>query len=134
MVNAIHIINNPKGINIATFTKNSAYQKVEIPRSQQLISGKNNSPEYLNGVSSDSQYLNVVYNGQDYTTMLQGGYYLLAYEFTVPQAGIYILATTDVCMQLVYCRVDGVASAGRDGSGGSLIGNIDFVSVRRSNI
>ena len=44
-----------------------------------------------------------------------------------PEAGIYILATTDVCMQLVYCRVDGVASAGRDGSGGSLIGNIDFV-------
>jgi hypothetical protein len=64
--------------------------------------------------------------------MLQGGHYLLAYEFIVGEGedggeGTYILAATDVRMQIAYCSVDGVASSGRDGTGGSLLGNIDFV-------
>jgi hypothetical protein len=59
--------------------------------------------------------------------MLQGGHYLMAYEFVVDNEGLYILAATDVRMQIAYCSVDGVASSGRDGTGGSPLGNIDFV-------
>jgi hypothetical protein len=59
--------------------------------------------------------------------MLQGGHYLMAYEFVVENEGLYILAATDVRMQIAYCSVDGVASSGRDGTGGAPIGDIDFV-------
>lgn len=114
-------------ISYASFNIDDAYKKVELPRSQKLIVGDDTSSYYLNGVSSDTQYLSVIYNGEEYITMLQGGYYLMAYEFEVPDTGIYILAATDVNMQLVYCRVDGVASSGRDGTGGTPLGNIDFV-------
>jgi hypothetical protein len=112
----------------SSFNINDAYKKVELPRSQSWIDGTSNS-HYVNsnGASTANEYLDVTYNGQNYTTMLQGGHYLMAYEFVVDNEGLYILAATDVRMQIAYCSVDGVASSGRDGTGGSPLGNIDFV-------
>lgn len=112
----------------SSFNINDAYKKVELPRSQRWIDGTSNS-HYVNsnGASTANEYLDVTYNGQNYTTMLQGGHYLMAYEFVVENEGLYILAATDVRMQIAYCSVDGVASSGRDGTGGAPIGDIDFV-------
>lgn len=121
------------GIRVAWFDVDNAYAKVEIPRSQKLLLSQteNNEPpphSYdANGTRSDTQYLDVTYNGKQYTTMLQGGHYLLAYEFSVDKTGIFILGASSSVFQLVYCRVDGAASSGRDGTGGSILGNIDFV-------
>lgn len=112
----------------SSFNINDAYKKVELPRSQSWIDGISNS-HYVNsnGASTANEYLDVTYNGQNYTTMLQGGHYLMAYEFVVDNEGLYILAATDVRMQIAYCSVDGVASSGRDGTGGAPLGDIDFV-------
>ena len=112
----------------SSFDINDAYKKVELPRSQSWIDGTSNS-HYVNsnGASTANEYLDVTYNGQNYTTMLQGGHYLMAYEFVVESEGLYILAATDVRMQIAYCSVDGVASSGRDGTGGSPLGDIDYV-------
>lgn len=119
---------------IAGFDIDNAYQKVKLPRSHPLIEYyEDKTLRDYNNVSPNTQYLNVNYYENDvfkgnYTTMLQGGYYLLAYTFEVNTEGVYILAaTTGINMQLAYCSVDGVASAGRDGSAGSLLGDIDFV-------
>lgn len=115
----------------ATFSEDGAIQKVELPRSQRLIDDNGNAYD------ATEQYITAYYghtNKGEYTeqnkyyTLLQGGYYLLAYEFKVAETGLYILAaSSNINMQLAYCRVEGVASVGRDGSGGSILGNIDFV-------
>lgn len=129
--------NQSSWLNYSSFDVDNAYKKVELPRSQKLISGDTANASTYNGVSSDTQEIVVFYNNngvrEQYTTMLQGGHYLLAYEFLVEETGTYILAATDVRMQLAYCSVDGVASSGRDGTGGSLLGNIDFVYDNDAN-
>lgn len=130
--------NQSSWLNYSSFDVDNAYKKVELPRSQKLISGEDANASTYNGVSSDTQKIVAYYNNngvrEQYTTMLQGGHYLLAYEFKVEETGTYILAATDVRMQLAYCSVDGVASSGRDGTGGSLLGNIDFVYDNGENV
>lgn len=37
------------------------------------------------------------------------------------------MGATNSAMQIVYFSADGVASAGRDGTGGTQIGNVDYV-------
>ena len=127
--------NNNSFISFATFDVDDSLMKVELPRSHLLIDGNTNS-HYVNsnGASTANEYLNVSYNGQQYRTMLQGGHYLMAYEFVVDSEGLYILAATDVRMQIAYCSVDGVASAGRDGTGGSPLGDIDYVYDNGSKV
>jgi hypothetical protein len=120
--------NSNSWFSYSSFDIDEAKIKVELPRSHPLIDGNKNSHYvYPNGVSTANEYLNVTYNKQQYKTMLQGGHYLMAYEFAVKEVGFYILAATDVRMQIAYCSVDGVASSGRDGTGGSPLGDIDYV-------
>ena len=120
--------NSSSWFNYSYFSQEDAYQKVELPRSHPLVSA-GVKQHYTNGdVSTANETLTVKYGDATYTTMLQGGHYLLAYEFSVTDTGTYIIAATEkIRMQIAYCSVDGVASSGRDGSGGSLLGNIDFV-------
>ncbi|MBO7149506.1 MAG: hypothetical protein J6V71_01285 [Clostridia bacterium] len=126
--------NQSSWLNYSYFDIDDAYQKVELPRSHPLVAeGVKEHFINANGASTQNEYLTVTYDGVTYTTMLQGGHYLLAYEFLVEETGTYILAATDVRMQLAYCSVDGVASSGRDGTGGSLLGDIDFVYDNDAN-
>lgn len=121
-------VRNNSWIQLASFDKSRAYKKVEMPRSQPKLSN-NTIPEHdtTNGSDSDNEYINVTYGNTTYKTYLQGGHYMLAYEFVVEETGVYILAASNSNMQLAYCSVDGIASAGRDGTGGSPWGSVDFV-------
>ncbi len=72
-----------------------------------------------------------------YACSLNGDRILVAYEFTVSDAGIYVLGAScynaekseyvSTPMEIIYFSADGVASSGRDGNGGSQLGSIDFV-------
>ncbi|MBS1399749.1 MAG: hypothetical protein HPZ86_03010 [Clostridia bacterium] len=121
-------VRNNSWIQLASFDKSRAYKKVEMPRSQPKLYN-NTIPEHdtTNGSDSDNEYINVTYGNTTYKTYLQGGHYMLAYEFVVEETGVYILAASNSNMQLAYCSVDGIASAGRDGTGGSPWGSVDFV-------
>jgi hypothetical protein len=62
-----------------------------------------------------------------YTTYFQGETVLVAYEFNVTDTGVYTLGAIGGPMQIVYFSADGVASLGRDGTGGAALEGIDFV-------
>ena len=108
------------------FNIDDAVIKVELPRSQ---------PKMAEGYpyTHPEEYIvvNIDTDGdgeaETYRTYLQGDVYLLAYEFTVNETGVYIMGATNSAMQIVYFSADGVASAGRDGTGGTQIGNVDYV-------
>ena len=124
-----------------SFNKNNAYLYAEMPLSQRLIPATQNDPKKpptVNEKLKAARMTQVSYNGTPYQTYLQGEHFLMACEFTVPKEGVYILATAssdirndqsfeESPLQIVYCAADGIASSGRDGTGGSPLGNIDYV-------
>ncbi len=82
--------------------------------------------------------------GEDttYRCYLNGDRVLVAYTFKAPDSGIYVLGavgyknddtSVSVPMEIVYFSADGVASPGRDGSGGSRMGTVDFVYANEAN-
>ena len=72
--------------------------------------------------------ITVVYNGKEYTAFLEQGTYLMAVEFHPKMVGTnYIVMSRKHPLQLIYCAASDIASAGRDGTNGSLLNNIDFV-------
>ena len=113
------------------FNKEEAYAKIELPRSQPKEMAQDAEGNYLPTMDGLNEYVSVNFGGTTYRAYLQGDRYLIAYEFNVSEGGVYILAASDSAMQLVYCSVDGIASAGRDGSGGTKIGTVDFVYDNR---
>ena len=78
----------------------------------------------------DNQY--VLQTG-DYTTHLNGNVVLVGYTFEVTQPGIYLLGSTSGPMTVSYFSVTGAASGGDDGTGGSPLGDVDFVYDNGSN-
>lgn len=62
-----------------------------------------------------------------YYTYLGGEVVLVGYTFTVEKPGIYLLGSSDGPMTVCYFSVDGAAGEGGDGTGGSPLGDIDFV-------
>ena len=109
------------GANIlSSFTADSAIAKFEIPRSNTYQPGT--SPG-----GTDSNYVLANYGGEQRRCYLNGNMVLVAYTFTVYNEGVYLLGSTNGPMEIVYFSADGTASAGRDGSSGSHLGNIDFV-------
>ena len=127
-----------------SFSQTTALQKFELPRSR----------PYELGTDADNQdYILVQYDpdGADrdqdgvdepqvtYRCYLNGERVLVAYRFTVKEAGTYFLGTAvgqsnfgdsnyyNYPMEIVYCAADGTASAGNDGTSGSVIGSMDYV-------
>lgn len=132
-------INESGSAPFGMFTKNSAVERFEIPRSFPYEPGTV-STEYTDALEG---FYTVQYQGQDYGMYMNGDRILVAYEFTVSEVGLYILGPSgfnfnssgiaeifegpDVPMEIVYFSADGVASVGRDGASASQIGSIDYV-------
>lgn len=118
------------------FEKNGTIAKFELPRSQPLFVGQESEPtdqtSYTNPIKVQYDANgNGVIDGDEatsyYKTYFQGETVLVAYEFTVTETGVYTLGATNGPMQIVYFSADGVASLGRDGTGGAQLHGIDFV-------
>jgi hypothetical protein len=110
------------------FSKTNAIEKFELPRSQAKAMGEAGA----DGVPTKTEeglkdYIRIQYGDKTYRTYLQGDIYLIAYEFTVSEEGIYIMGASNGPMQIVYFSSDGVSDDGRDGTGGTQIGFVDFV-------
>lgn len=132
-------VNESGSETLGLFTKNSAVEQFEIPRSFPYEPGTI-STEHTDELEG---FYTVQYNGQDYGMYMNGDRVLVAYEFTVSEVGLYILGPSgfnldssgimenfegpDVPMEIVYFSADGVASTGRDGASASQIGTIDYV-------
>lgn len=132
-------VNESGSETLGLFTKNSAVERFEIPRSFPYEPGTI-STEHTDELEG---FYTVQYNGQDYGMYMNGDRVLVAYEFTVSEVGLYILGPSgfnldssgimenfegpDVPMEIVYFSADGVASTGRDGASASQIGTIDYV-------
>jgi hypothetical protein len=124
-----------------TFNQTSAIQKFELPRSRPYAPGSQ---------VGSSDYILVERGGTTYRCYLNGERVLVGYEFTVQEAGTYILGTaigeTSVIggvlgsiiggaqepeeqypMEIIYCSADGTASPGSDGTASSVYGSIDYV-------
>lgn len=121
-----------------TFSQTTAVQKFELPRSRPY------DPDGATPANSD--YILVEYGGTTYRCYLNGDRVLVAYQFTVTEAGTYILGTaigdSDLFeastykypMEIVYCAADGTASEGLDGTIGSVTGALDYVYAYDGNI
>lgn len=133
------LVDNEWSLN--TFSQTSAEQKFELPRSRPYEPGT---------AAADADYILVEHEGETYRCYLNGNRILVGYEFTVTEAGTYILGTAagsapilgifgedttvDYPMEIVYCAADGTASPGRDGTSGSVFGAIDYVYDYQGNI
>ena len=117
------------------FEKGGAIEMFELPRSQPLFNGQEDSASDTYG---EANPVRIQYDANGnaqidsdeqtyYNTYFQGEIVLVAYEFTVTEAGVYTLGATNGPMQIVYFSADGVASLGRDGTGGAYLQGIDFV-------
>jgi len=118
------------------FEKNGTIAKFELPRSQPLFNGQEssatdtvgaNNPIRVQYDANNNGVIDTDTEGTYYNTYFQGETVLVAYEFTVTEAGVYTLGATNGPMQIVYFSADGVASMGRDGTGGAYLQGIDFV-------
>ena len=113
-----------------TFSQTTAIQKFELPRSR---------PYELGTTAANADHILVEYGDATYRCYLNGERVLIAYRFTVFEAGTYVLGTavgtssfndTDgpqYPMEIIYCAADGTASEGRDGTSGSVTGSLDYV-------
>jgi hypothetical protein len=116
-----------------TMDQQSAIQKFELPRSRPY------DPADSAAKTDENNYILVQNGNQTYRCYLNGDRVLVAYRFTVYEAGTYVLGTaigessitdsTDYSypMEIVYCAADGTASEGNDGTIGSVTGSLDYV-------
>lgn len=117
------------------FEQNGTIAKFELPRSQPLA--KDADGNFVTTGATRYVYFDKDKSGaieesemtEDnlYNTYFQGETVLVAYEFNVTEAGVYTLGAINCPMQIVYFSADGVASMGRDGTGGAALQGIDFV-------
>jgi hypothetical protein len=130
---------------LSAFNQTSAVQKFELPRSHPYEPGT---------TAANSDYILVNHDGTTYRCYLNGERILVGYEFTVTEAGTYILGTAigettygegifdsilgmlgatvtesavQYPMEIVYASADGTASPGNDGTSTSVYGSIDYV-------
>jgi hypothetical protein len=80
---------------------------------------------------ADGKYSN---DGNTYYTVLKGKIALVGYSFKVTEAGLYFLGSMTGPMTVCYFSVSGAAGAGGDGTGGSPLGDVDFVYDNGSNV
>lgn len=80
---------------------------------------------------TDGKYTN---DGKSYYTFLDGKIALVGYSFEVTEAGLYFLGSMTGPMTVCYFSVSGAAGAGGDGTGGSPLGDVDFVYDNGSNV
>lgn len=80
---------------------------------------------------ADGKYAN---DGNSYYTVLGGKIALVGYSFEVTEAGLYFLGSMTGPMTVCYFSVSGAAGAGGDGTGGSPLGDVDFVYDNGSNV
>ncbi len=126
---------------LQTFDADSYLDRFALPKSYPYAPGTSIAEgryETVN-IGSIGDDGKVVPGSIDYYCSFNGDRILVAYEFTVTEEGIYVLGMsgynteTDeysengAPMEIVYFSAEGVASAGRDGAGGSQLGTIDFV-------
>lgn len=71
--------------------------------------------------------------GNGYYTCLGGNIVFVGCTFEVTEPGVYLLAPTEGLMSVAYFSVTGAAGAGGDGTGGSPLGDIDFVYDNGAN-
>ena len=115
-------------------------QHIVTPISQKLVTTYDPATQQET-TSTAGRALTVRYQGQEYKTYLQGETVLLAVEYNLndlsgsaaDKKGVFVLAESDEPLQLVYGAANGVASGGRDGTGGSVLGSIDFVYANKAN-
>ncbi len=127
---------------IQTFEAGQYLDRFALPASYPYIPGTSPSQgryTTVNKGSMNPDTKTLIPGTTDYYCSLNGDRVLIAYEFTVSDAGIYVMgmsgynAANDeysengVPMEIVYFSADGVASTGRDGMGGSQLGSIDYV-------
>lgn len=115
-----------------TFSETAPIQKFELPRSQPLFDDDGNRVDNRDGVQirydrNGNGAIDEDEAATEYEAYFQGETVLVAYEFTVTAAGVYTIGATNGPMQIVYFSADGVASLGRDGTGGAQLEGIDFV-------
>ncbi len=114
-------------------SNDDAICKFELPVSRAQVDEDYNPYSYKGSVricvdsSQDGIFDETDTDQTTYYTYLQGETVLVAYEFSIEEKGIYRIGSTNSPMQIVYFSVDGVASSGRDGTGGSQLKSIDFV-------
>ena len=135
------------GTSLNMFSQTTAEMKFELPRSRPYKPGTD---------AADADYILVEYlpEGQEkyvtYRCYLNGDRVLVGYEFVVSEPGTYILGTAagsapilglfgedtteNYPMEIVYCAVDGTASAGLDGTIGSVTGSLDYVYANNNKI
>ena len=125
--------------NTFSFDKEDALEKFELPRSHTFHAESTPTNAFPSATvpSGYTGYTTVSYGGNTYRTYLNGGCFLVAYEFTVNGEGVYIIGSAhgntnaatdkDAAMEIVHFSVSGTASAGRDGVAGSKLGSVDFV-------
>lgn len=77
--------------------------------------------------SAEEEYLQHKKTNGNYYTYLGGNIVLVGYTFTITEPGIYLLGSNTGPMTVAYFSVDGAAGAGGDGTGGSPLGDVDFV-------
>ena len=119
------------------FDANDVLQKFELPRSKPLAVDPDDGKLVADNSQKRTIYLDADGDGvleetektdaNRYTTYFQSETVLVAYEFQVTDVGVYTLGAINCPMQIVYFSADGVASMGRDGTGGAQLEGIDFV-------
>ena len=122
----------PQSINSATsnFDINNPYDSFPVPASISATD-PNDQKTYMTKVSGyytyDSVNSQYVLHNSGYATYLGGKIVLIGYTFTVTEPGVYLMGSTTGPMSVCYFSVDGAAGAGGDGTGGSPLGDVDFV-------
>lgn len=105
-----------------------AIQRFDLPKS---IMGIYNS--YLGAYATKVSGYYTIENGEyvkkegPFYTYLGGEVVYVAYTFDVTEPGVYLLGSSSGPMTVAYFSVDGAAGAGGDGTGGSPLGDVDFV-------
>jgi len=118
---------------VNVFRAQDAMDKFELPRS---------NPYIPSATPGESEYILIDANSDNTVESrcyLNAKRVLVAYEFKVTEEGVYVLGPANdnqyaKGMEIVYFSADATASSGRDGTLGSVIGNIDFVYDYAGNV
>lgn len=112
------------------FDIDDPYDSFPVPASKSALSDEDRKT-YMTKVSGyytyDSTSNKYVLHNDGYATYLGGKIVLVGYTFTVTEPGVYLMGSTTGPMSVCYFSVDGAAGSGGDGTGGSPLGDVDFV-------
>lgn len=110
------------------FTATSPDQAFALPLSEIAASENDAKFTHLKGYyEEDGEDLITGTNGAGYYTHLGGEVAFVGATFEVTEPGVYLLAPATGTMSVAYFSVSGAAGYGGDGTGGSPLGDVDFV-------